>query len=161
MQEALPISKGELRMELMMEEMKKKQHQLHLIQEKIKHEPLVKMPFKDRDLLRFPSIMDDRKQFDKNKYIESPLINSIMNRNNRINNGESVERIASMAAKRTSIDKEMQFDSIISRFMLRNKGDRRQTQTVPFDYENLKPVTKPQKFQINHFSTSNAVQIPN
>jgi hypothetical protein len=26
MQEALPISKGELRMELMMEEMKKKQH---------------------------------------------------------------------------------------------------------------------------------------
>ena len=85
------------------------------------------MPFKDRDLLRFPSIMDDRKQFDKNKYIESPLINSIMNRNNRINNGESVERIASMAAKRTSIDKEMQFDSIISRFMLRNKGDRRQT----------------------------------
>ena len=101
------------------------------------------MPFKDRDLLRFPSIMDDRKQFDKNKYIESPLINNIMNRNNRINNGESVERIASMAAKRTSIDKEMQFDSIISRFMLRNKGDRRQTQTVPFDYENLKPVPKP------------------
>ena len=75
--------------------------------------------------------MDDRKQFDKNKYIESPLINNIMNRNNRINNGESVERIASLAAKRASIEKEIQFDSIISRFMIKNKGERRQNQFIP------------------------------
>ena len=65
------------------------------------------MPFKDRDLLRFPSIMEDRKQFDKIKYIESPLINHVMNRNNRMLNGESMERVSSIAAKRTSIDKEM------------------------------------------------------
>jgi hypothetical protein len=51
--------------------------------------------------------MDDRKQFDKNKYIESPLINNIMNRNNRLINGESVERVSSIAAKRTSIDREI------------------------------------------------------
>ena len=77
------------RLDAMMEEMKRRQFELNLIQEKIKHEPL---PFKDRDLLRFPSIMDDRKQFDKLKYIESPLINSFMLYKNKVINGDSVER---------------------------------------------------------------------
>ncbi len=36
--------------------------------------------------------MDDRKQFDKLKYIESPLINSYMLHKYREINGESVER---------------------------------------------------------------------
>jgi hypothetical protein len=49
------------RLDAMMEEMKRRQFELNLIQEKIKHEPLMTVPFKDRDLLRFPSIMDDRK----------------------------------------------------------------------------------------------------
>jgi hypothetical protein len=85
------------------------------------------MPFKDRDLLRFPSIMDDRKQFDKYKYIESPMINNIINRNNRLINGESIDRVSSINAKRSSLNNELQFDSLISRFMLRNKGERHQT----------------------------------
>jgi len=62
----------------MLEEMKKRQSQLAMLQDKIKHEPLVPAAFKDRDLMRFPSIMEDRKQFDKIKYLESPMINSIM-----------------------------------------------------------------------------------
>jgi hypothetical protein len=33
--------------------------------------------------------MDDRKQFNKDKYIESPLINNIIQRNNRFMNGEA------------------------------------------------------------------------
>jgi hypothetical protein len=36
--------------------------------------------------------MDDRKQFDKLKYIESPLINSFMLYKNKVINGDSVER---------------------------------------------------------------------
>ena len=45
----------------MLEEMKRRQSQLAMIQDKIKNEPLVPAAFKDRDLMRFPSIMDDRK----------------------------------------------------------------------------------------------------
>lgn len=52
------------------------------------------------------------------------MINSIMNRNNRLINGESVDRVTSINAKRSSLNNEYQFDSLISRFMLRNKGER-------------------------------------
>ena len=51
-------------------EQKKRQTALAKIQDKIKYAPLVVLPYEDRDLMRFPSIMDDRKQFDKLKYIE-------------------------------------------------------------------------------------------
>jgi len=97
---------SDARVDVMLEEMKKRQLELHVLQEKIKHEPLVKIPFKDRDLLRFPSIMDDRKQFDKYKYIESPMINNIINRNNRLINGESIDRVSSINAKRSSLNNE-------------------------------------------------------
>ena len=93
-----------------MEEMKRRQFELNLIQEKIKHEPLMTVPFKDRDLLRFPSIMDDRKQFDKLKYIESPLINSFMMYKNKVINGDSVER--SPTAIEQDIQKQRQFESL-------------------------------------------------
>ncbi len=47
------------------------------------------------------------------------MINSIMNRNNRLINGESVERVSSLNGKRSSMNNESQFDSLISRFMIK------------------------------------------
>lgn len=52
--------------------------ELKLRNDEIKYKPLVKETFKDRDLLRFPSIMDDRKSFDKNLYVEVPSYNQQM-----------------------------------------------------------------------------------
>ena len=62
-----------------MDKMKLRQKELERIQEKIKREPLVRTPFKDRDLLRFPSLIEDRKSFDKEKYIIYPIKNRIFN----------------------------------------------------------------------------------
>ena len=57
-------------LDCLLTEQKKRLTALEKIQDKIKHAPLVILPYEDRDLMRFPSIMDDRKQFDKDKYIQ-------------------------------------------------------------------------------------------
>jgi len=54
--------------------------------------------------------MDDRKQFDKLKYIESPLINSFMFHKNKVNNGDSVER--SHIAIQKDFQRVRQFESL-------------------------------------------------
>jgi hypothetical protein len=76
----------------MLDRIKERQRELEVIQNKIKHEPLVRTPFKDRDLLRFPSLNDDRKLFDKEKYIEYPAINLTRLRNNKMLNFDSAQR---------------------------------------------------------------------
>jgi hypothetical protein len=51
---------------------------------------LIKEPFKDRDLLMFPSILEDRKSFDKNLYVDEPVFNKIMNRNYKYLNNDAI-----------------------------------------------------------------------
>ena len=75
----------------MMDGIAVRRQQLERIQHKIKHQPLVQLPFEDRDLLRFPSLMDDRKTFNKVDYLEGPLRNSVLQKRNRLLNGESAQ----------------------------------------------------------------------
>ena len=48
--------------------------------------------------MRFPSIMDDRKQFNRDDYVENPLFNNIVQRRNRLLNGESAQRLSTEKA---------------------------------------------------------------
>lgn len=61
--------------EELLEQIRFKSIELKLKKLETKNKPLIKEPFKDRDLLRFPSIMEDRKSFDKNLYVEVPAYN--------------------------------------------------------------------------------------